>query len=91
VVQTVVRGPCAGGAVDGAAGCVHADGDVGVHGVHAGIVQDEVRVVVVEPAFVLEIVKGNKKYRFRKQEKQGNKKMRGNTNHEGRREDLKRN
>lgn len=41
-------------AVDGAgAAGVRADGDVSVHGAHAGVVHDEVRVVIVELAFVL--------------------------------------
>lgn len=41
-------------AVDGArAAGIRADGDVGVHGAHAGVVQDEVRVVVVQLAFIL--------------------------------------
>lgn len=40
--------------VDGAgARGVCADGDVGVHGADAGVVQDEVRVVVVQLTFVL--------------------------------------
>lgn len=57
VVQAFVRmAPAGVGAlgVDGAgAGRVRADRDVGVHGADAGVVQDEVGVVVVELAFVL--------------------------------------
>lgn len=62
VIQTFIERtyttPGAGGrgvlGVDGAgSGRVRADGDVGVHGAHAGIVQDEVRVVVMELTFIL--------------------------------------
>lgn len=56
VVQSLVQQAGAGGTVpaDGArAAGVRADGDVGEHGAHAGVVQDEVGVVVVELTFVL--------------------------------------
>lgn len=60
VIQTFIRratpGADGGGAfaVDGVGSrriCV--DGDVGIHGAHVGIVQDEVRVIVVELTFIL--------------------------------------
>lgn len=70
VIQSFVEraSPGAGGggalAVDGAwSGRIRADCDVGIHGAHAGVVQDEVRVVVVERAFVL---RGNKEMRMKK-------------------------
>lgn len=70
VIQSFIKrtypGAGSGGAlaVDGAgSGRVCADCDVGVHGAHAGVVQDEVRVVVVELAFVL---RGNKEMRMKK-------------------------
>lgn len=59
VIQAFVErapAPGAGGTlrVDGAGpGGVRADGDVGVHGAHAGVVQDEVGVVVMELTFIL--------------------------------------
>lgn len=66
MIQSFVRwaATSAGGggalAVDGAgSGGVRADGDVGVHGAHVSIVQDEVGVVVMELTFVL--VSGNGK------------------------------
>lgn len=65
MIQTLIRraAPGAGGggtlAVDGVGPRgVRADGDVGVHGAHAGIVQDEVGVVVVELTFILVRGKG---------------------------------
>lgn len=60
VIQALVgRAPPGAGsgstlAVDGAGAVrVCADGDVGVHGAHAGVVQDEVGVILVELAFIL--------------------------------------
>lgn len=60
VIQAFIRRTPAsagsGGAlsVDGArSGRVCADGDIGVHGAHTRIVQDEVRLIVVELTFVL--------------------------------------
>lgn len=56
VIQAFIRRTPTGGAlaVDGAgSGRVCADCDVGVHGAHAGIVKDEVRVIVMELTFVL--------------------------------------
>lgn len=46
----------------GAVGSRHAgaDGDVGIYGAHVGIVQDEVRVVVMELTFILMRKSGGK-------------------------------
>lgn len=44
--------------VDGArAGGVGGHRDVGVHGAHAGVVHDEIRIIVMKLAFVLEVKK----------------------------------
>lgn len=64
LVQQAAPGAGAGGAVpaDGArATGVRADGHVCEHGAHAGVVQDEVGVVVVELTFVLRCEDGEKK------------------------------
>lgn len=58
VIHTFIRWAAPGAGrtlvVDGVgSGGVRADSDVGIHGAHAGIVQDEVRVVVAELTFVL--------------------------------------
>lgn len=60
VIQTFVRRATRGVlAVDGAgSGCVCADGDVSVHGAHVGVIQDEVRVVIVKLPFILVCGKG---------------------------------
>lgn len=62
LVPPAAPGAGRGGAlpVDGAgAGGVGADGDVGVHGAHAGVVQDEVGVVVVQLTFILKGAKAS--------------------------------
>lgn len=65
MIQTFIgrAAPSAGGGgaltVDGAgSGGIRADGDVSVHGAHAGIIQDEVRIIVVELTFILVCGKG---------------------------------
>lgn len=62
-VEQAAPGAGGGGAVtaDGAgAGGVRADGDICVHGAHAGVVQDEVGVVVVELTLILRREDGGK-------------------------------
>lgn len=66
MIQTFITqaapGAVGGGsiAVDGVGSrCVCADGDIGIHGAHVGIVQDEVRVIVVELTFILVRYKWN--------------------------------
>lgn len=81
VVHSLVEGatPGAGGAltVDGvrAAG-VRADGDVRVHGAHAGVVQDEVGIVVVELTFIL-------RRKDRQKHVNKSKRLPGNYSHDG--------
>lgn len=60
LVQSFVKqadpGACGGGAVavDGAgASVVGADSDVGVQGAHTGVIQDKVRIIIVELTFIL--------------------------------------
>lgn len=57
MIQTFISSGASGGgafAVDRTgSGGVCADSDVGVHGAHVGIIQDEVRVVIMELTFIL--------------------------------------
>lgn len=58
VIQTFVGWPTPSGgalAVDGVGSrSVRADGDVSEHGAHVGVIQDEVRIIVMELTFILD-------------------------------------